>query len=424
MSLKSFLAEGLRITDEILNDIIFMCETRTKVTFFTRKGKNKMEFKHIIIFILNFVKKSLQLELDNFFSKVNDPDFRVSKQAFSEARLKISPTAFVKMSDAILKWFYNDTDFKRYRGYRLLAIDGSVLEINNTEKSRSEFGYVENQCSKVARAQASGLYDVENAMILASTIAKYTTSERSLAVELINKTEEMGFKNDLFLFDRGYPSSELISFIESKNQKYLMRVSSGFLKVVTQTTKEDQIVKTKYKGKTLQIRVLRFLLDSGIEEVLITNILDIAFNTNDFKTLYFKRWGIEIEFNELKNRLQIENFTGENPIAIKQDFYASMYLSNMITLAKIDANAAITEENKDKNLKYEYKVNTNILIGKLKNSLVFMMLEKNPRKRSKILQKIMKAIAKNTVPIRPGRSNPRIMKKKHNKYPINRKSSL
>lgn len=300
MRIRNLFAEGLRITDEVLNDIIFMCETRVKTTYFTRMGKNKMEFKGIILFILNFVKKSLQLELDSFFTRVNDPEFKVSKQAFSQARLKISPEAFVKLSDAILKWFYNDTDFKRHRGYRLLAIDGSVFEINNTAKLREEFGYVKNQCTEVARAQATCIYDVENTMIVASTLAKYTSSERALAVELINKVEENGFKNDLFLFDRGYPSSELISFIESKNQKYLMRVSRGFLKIVNQTKEEDQVVKVKYKGEILQIRVLRFLLDSGIEEVLITNIMDASFDIAGFKKLYFKRWSIEVEYNELK----------------------------------------------------------------------------------------------------------------------------
>lgn len=122
--------------------------------------------------------------------------------------------------------------------------------------------------------------------------------------------------------------------------------------------------------------------------------------------------------------MQIENFSGETPIAIEQDFYATMYLSNMVSLAKMDANLIIEEENKDKKLKYEYKVNTNILIGKLKNSLVLMLLQKNPRKRSKMLEKIMKEISRNIIPIRPGRSYVRRMTVRANKNPLNRKKAL
>jgi hypothetical protein len=96
----------------------------------------------------------------------------------------------------------------------------------------------------------------------------------------------------------------------------------------------------------------------------------------------------------------------------------------MVALAKMDANAIIMEKNKDKNLKYEYKVNTNILIGKLKNSLVSMLLEHRPRKRSKILKKIMKEISRNIIPIRPGRKFERRMTVRANKYSLNKKRAL
>lgn len=373
---------------------------------------------------MNFLKKSLQFELDNFFSDENDDNFRVSKQAFSQARKKISHEAFIMLSDSIINWFYTDTDFVKFEGYRLLAIDGTVLQMHNTEELIQEFGYAENQSVKVARAMASGLYDMENDMMLATVLTKYGSSERDLAVQLINKVETLGFKNDLFLFDRGYPSKALISFIESKKQKYLMRVANNFLSQVTQAKKEDQIIQVKHDDEILNIRVLRFNLESGVEEVLITNLLDKSLTIDDFKKLYFKRWGIESKFNEIKSRLQIENFSGESAIAVKQDFYATMYLTNMVALAKKDANLIIEDRNKDKNLKYDYKVNTNILIGKLKLSLVSMMLEPSSRKRSKLFKKIMNEISQNVVPMRPGRSFRRNFKSKNNKYSRARKSTL
>ncbi|MCY6355003.1 IS4 family transposase [Clostridium sp. ZS2-4] len=424
MKQKNYFSQGIKITNRLIDDILFMCETRRKETYFTRIGSNIMTFKSILIFILNFVKRSLQLELDDFFNDISGTNSYVTKQAFSKARQKILPTAFIKMSAEIIKWFYKDTDFKSYRGYRLLSIDGTVLEINNTETLRNEFGYIENQSIKVARARATGLYDVENDMIISSVINHYRTGERASAQELINKLEDLGFCNDLILFDRGYPSRDFISFIESKNIKYLMRVSGAFLKEVVNAKNEDQIIEVKYKKKIIKMRVLKFQLDSGITEILITNIFDKSFSVVDFKKLYFKRWGIEVKYNELKSRLQIENFSGETPIAIKQDFYATMYLSNMVSLAKLDANAIIQENNDDKNLKHEYKVNTNILIGKLKNSLVIMLLEKSPRKRSKILNKIMKEISRNIIPIRSDRQYERRMTVRANKNSMNTKRSL
>lgn len=213
----------------------------------------------------------------------------------------------------------------------------------------------------------------------------------------------LGSYNDLILFDRGYPSKDFITFIESRKLKYLMRVSSGFLRVVVNAPKADQIIEVKHIDKILRMRVIKFELDSGITEILVTNLFYEDLSLADFKELYFKRWGIEVKYNEIKNKLQVENFTGQTVIAIEQDFYATMYLANMVALAKKDANQVIKEDFKNKNLKFEYKVNTNVLIGKLKDTLITMIITRNPWKRSKILKNIQHEIERNIIPIRPGR---------------------
>lgn len=138
---KRFLG-AIQITENLLNDVIFMCQSQMESTYFTRQGANKLTFKSIILFGLNFVKKSIQLELDDFFDLMNQPDVRVSKQAFSEARKKISPRAFTKLADAVTDWFY-DSPFKTFKGYRLSAIDGSIFELNNSERLRKAYGYAE-----------------------------------------------------------------------------------------------------------------------------------------------------------------------------------------------------------------------------------------------------------------------------------------
>jgi len=225
-------------------------------------------------------------------------------------------------------------------------------------------------------------------------------------------------------FDRGYPSKKLVSYLEKSSLKYLMRVTSNSFKAVNEAKKPDQIVEVKIDEEMFKIRVLRFILDSGEEEVLITNVFDENFSVHDFKELYFKRWGIEVKYDELKNRLQIENFTGDTAITVEQDFYATIYLSNMVALAKRDANKEIHDKNEGKNLKHEYKVNTNILIGKLKDSLVLMLLEDDTEKRTKMYKQIMQEISRNVMPIRPGRSNTRKKGLKSNKHPINQKRCL
>ena len=76
------------------------------------------------------------------------------------------------------------------------------------------------------------------------------------------------------------------------------------MKEINEAKGPDQIVDLTVDGITIKMRVIRLMLDSHNEEILVTNLLDESFGLEDFKELYFKRWGIEVKFNELKNRLQ------------------------------------------------------------------------------------------------------------------------
>lgn len=420
---KELFQKALDCTINLVKSPLYLCEVRLNPKYFTREGK--MNFVDLITFILNLTKKSLQLELDAFLKNVKGTEDTITKQAFSEARQKISPRAFQILFEENVKLFYTATDLKTYKGYRLLAIDGSTLELQNTEELRATFGYAENNSAlKVARARISGLYDLENEFMIDAIIGRYDLDEREFALEHIKKLQTYGLQKDLILFDRGYPSKNMIAVLAEAGIDYLMRVSTSFLKEVNGVKGRDEIVEFRYKGQNYKLRVIKIMLGTGEEEILITSILDQSFSYSDFKVLYFKRWGIETKYHEFKTKLQLENFTGEKAIAVQQDFYASMYLSNMVTLAKINTDEKIQARNKGKDLKYEYQTNTNILIGKLKDRLVIMMLEPNERKRIKLFKEIAKEIARNTVPIRPERQNERIKKKTRDRFPMNQKQCL
>lgn len=422
MTRNELFQKALNFTTHLVKSPSYLCEVRFSPKYFTREGK--MNFMSLITFILNLTKKSLQLELDSFFKDVKGTENTVTKQAFSEARQKISPKAFQILFEETVKLFYTATDLKTYKGYRLLAIDGSTLELPNTAELRAVFGCAKNSVSQVARARVSGLYDLENEIMVDAAIGHYDLDERVFVPGHIQKLQEYGLQNDLIIFDRGYPSKPLIAALAKSGIDFLMRVSTSFVKEVNETKGRDEIVEFRYQGQKYKLRVIKITLETGEQEILICSVMDQSFSYNDFKELYFKRWGIETKYGEFKHKLQIENFTGEKAIAVQQDFYATMYLSNMAAFAKIHADEKIRDRNQGKDLKYEYRTNTNILIGKLKDKLVIMMLEPNEKKRVKELKRIMNEIARNSVPIRPGRHNKRINKTTRDRYPMNQKQCL
>ncbi len=267
------------------------------------------------------------------------------------------------------------------------------------------------------------IYDIENDYILESDIRTWRAAERDAAKDLIEHLETKGYKNDLLLFDRGYPSDDMFEYLESKNLKYLMRVKvNKFNSDFDKANEPDQIITRIYKNKALPLRIINVALPTGEVEKLVTNIMTEDFTTEDFKTLYFKRWGIEVKYNQLKSRYELENFSGVNPIAIMQDFYATIYLSNLFGMVKTEANENV-KSNKE-GLQYEYKVNMNVLIPKMTRTLIKCLYEDDPEKRTVLFDKSMREISKNLVPIRPDRHFTRKEPSRKNKYPLNKKRSM
>lgn len=164
-----------------------------------------------------------------FFDKKNDFENTISKQNFSKQRKKLNPELFKVLNKEYISSFYNETNYKTFHGYILLAIDGSIMELPNTKDLREEYGGItdKNNNVVVARTQTSGIYDCLNKVMIDSIISPYKTSELSLAKENIKATLEL-FQNKkiLLIFDRGYPSIEFIYYLNKLGIKYLFRIKN------------------------------------------------------------------------------------------------------------------------------------------------------------------------------------------------------
>ena len=121
------------------------------------------------------------------------------------------------------------------------------------------------------------------------------------------------------------------------------------------------------KKHRLVLRALRIPFDSGEEEYLLTNIFDTHITWEMFRELYFLRWPIETKYWELKHRFQIENFSGNHPISIRQDFYITMFLSNLVSIIKKDTDRVIEEKTKKSAKECHYQTNRGMLINRVKN---------------------------------------------------------
>ncbi|MBB3113854.1 hypothetical protein FHS18_005967, partial [Paenibacillus phyllosphaerae] len=173
------------------------------------------------------------------------------------------------------------------------------------------------------------------------------------------------------------------------------------------------------------VRVLKVTLDTGVEEILITNLTTEELPYAESKALYNKRWGIEERFKTLKQKFEIENFSAQKPQLVEQDFYATIFLSNIASIMEEDAAQELEESGRIQTLKYdEYKINKSILIGKMRDRLIDLMLEVNEKRREKMYVRLMAELQRHIVPVKPGRSFPRKKQPDGNSYSIKKRRSL
>jgi hypothetical protein len=195
-----------------------------------------------------------------------------------------------------------------------------------------------------------------------------------------------------------------------------MRVKSKWNREVDESGKDDSLIKL---NKTTTIRVVKFKLPSGEIETLISNLFELP--VKEFPPLYFKRWPIETKYDVVKNKLALENFTGYSGNVILQDFWAIMYIANLVTVAKDEANAIVQKERSGKNNKYTYVPNLNQVIASLKDHLVKAYYAQTEEERESYVAFILSEIKKSVVPIRPNRSVKRPPTPRQTKYHHNRK---
>jgi len=390
---------------------------------FTRN--RKLNFKNTLMFIARGVGSSLQRELDTFYKEVVGSDFnirQVTKGAFSQARKKLKPEAFIELNDSVNNTFYNEAPYLVWNNMRLLSVDGTRLSLPNHPSIKEEFGehsFGPNADSKRSLALASLLYDPLNLMTLDAQIAPYASSEREQLYKHLEKVNE----GDLLLLDRGYPSIALMFLLMAKGIQFCMRMKEDWwleVKKFTESDKTDDIVQFTLPKKDRELlkdyphmydqlincRLIKVQLPDGGIEVLCTSLLDEQkYPIEDLAELYHFRWNVEEGYKLLKSRIEVENFSGKTACAIKQDFFAKVFIMSLCANLAFPIEERVKKEYKqDKARKHAQKINRTGALSMTKNICIALFIKKLVTNALKAFDDI---VANTREVIRPGRKEKR-----------------
>lgn len=153
---------------------------------------------------------------------------------------------------------------------------------------------------------------------------------------------------------------------------------------------------------------------------MVTNLMPEQLETGKFMELYRLRWGVESKYRELKNRLGIEAFSSINPVSIRQDFFAAMYLSNLSAIVKQAADPMIAAS---VNRRHNCQSNRGYILNRIKYSII-SLLRSSISTCSETISRIIVESSKVLSIVRPDRKFGRYRKHTRRRYYNHMKSCI
>ncbi len=388
---------------------------------FTRN--RKLTFDAVAGMILRLIKKSLQISC-NWLGSLSGGT-PASKQAFSTARQKISAECFQELQSAGIKKFYTSTPKEGlWKGYRIIGADGSTLRLPESKDLETEFGRgpsAKDAQKSPPMARISEFKDLTTRLTISGRIAPYNVSEEALAeeqlVEVVQRMRDCGQKQLLFVYDRGYPSEKFINLHLELGVDFIFRVPRNFNKAVQAIRKEGETENMLIAEGWPLLRVVQFELSSGEEELLLTSLTDSKeFPKKSLSEVYHSRWiGLEEGYKRQKITMQMENFSGKTAVAVRQEYWATLTVANILEMGCVELEGCWIPENLP-----EKHVNRSVVFGSMRDSVIevlFGLISPDDYKKrfNQIAQRAM-------LKLRPNRSYSRESLHKPKKFHVYRRS--
>ena len=385
---------------------------------FTRD--RKLPFAKLLTLLVKMGGHSLRDEMLDCLDFKESP---ASVSALVQQRSKLLPQALEYLFYAFTNRCHKP---KLYRGYRLLAVDGSDLQFTaNPNDPLSYFPGVNGQ-KPYSFLHLNALYDLNSNLYLDAVVQKRrATHENAALVEMI---ERSNIKDSaIIIADRNYESYNTLEHIRQKGWYYLIRLreAAGMLSnlplpegefdlpiqvfLTRKQTKEVKALMRENPGiyrflpsklnfeflpngctdfYPLSFRIVRFSISDDSTETLITNLDANAFPIDELKHLYHLRWGIETSFRQLKYTIGLSLFQSKKVEYITQEIFARLTMYNFCEL--ITSHVVIQKKRR----KYIYQTNFTAAVHICRQ---FLRGSVSPPKVEALIESYV-------VPIRPGRS--------------------
>jgi Insertion element 4 transposase N-terminal/Transposase DDE domain len=238
-----------------------------------------------------------------------------SKSSISEARQRIGPQVMSHLFHSVARPLGTEqTPGAFLNGLRLMAIDGTVFDLPDTDANARVFGYPGTRAGTEAsfpKARLVLLVEAGTHLITDAFLSPYRIGERRKALSLLRSVEP----GMLLMWDRGLHSFKMVNATQKRGSYFLGRVPKNVKFEVMKTFEDGSFEswiapdrQSKKKGaERIRVRVIEYTIEEkGVEKTyrLVTNLMDITtFPALLLAQEYNQRWEVENTLDEFKTHL-------------------------------------------------------------------------------------------------------------------------
>jgi hypothetical protein len=356
-----------------------------------------------------------------------DPNL-VSEEAFAQARKRLPCEFWIALILLLNRCFEQEHgQLLRWKKYRLLAMDGTTINLPGHSRLAKHFGTASNQqAGKTVQARMVMLQFPLTRMPWRYTLAPRSQGEITLAGPLLDQLQ----RDDLVLMDRGYFAYGLFWRVQQRDAYFAIRLPANVKpKHIKHLGHKDRLMswtpgnrkKWKQFPKSIELRVIDYQIKGFRPSAIVTNVTDPEAITRDqwmrMATqseagrhldigLYHRRWEIETTFFELKVEQGMEgNLRGRTPECIEYEIAGHVLLYMLTRWLMVEA-AAQTDHGDCLRLSF---IEATRELDVLRHAL----LTADARAvEDYLLPLLLERIASHHVPWRPGRYDTRSRNKK------------
>lgn len=261
-----------------------------------------------------------------------------SHSGISRARTRLGWEPLEQLHDELLRPLAKrQTQGAFYRGWRLVSLDGSTLDVADEKRNQQAFGRPGASRGHSAFPQIRFVSLVENGthVLFASRMGPYATGEITLAKQVLPALQ----KGQLCLADRNFLGYELWQQARQTGADLLWRAKKNLRLEVHRRFSDGSYLSAIYASESdrrkrrngIPVRVIEYQL-AGVDDAepfyrLVTTILDPKrAPARELALLYHDRWEIEGALDELKTHLRGSKIVlrSKTPELVRQEFYGLM----------------------------------------------------------------------------------------------------